>query len=121
MKILHLHHILLPVSDVEAAAQFYEKLGMERIASLNPKIAWLQFGPNQLHLWPRDDLHAYNGWNHEPSPHFAVVCDEIAEFERVIPEIGGQILQNIAKRPNGSLYLFALDVDGNRFEVMQIS
>ncbi len=120
MKILGLHHILLPVSDVEAAARFYESLGMERISAINPKIRWLQFGPNQLHLWPDDELHTYNGWNHEPSPHFALVGDDIHAFARLIPEIGGQILQAPGQRPNGSWYLFALDGDGNRFEIMQL-
>ncbi|PQV65346.1 hypothetical protein B1R32_10185 [Abditibacterium utsteinense] len=116
---MHLHHILLPVSDVEAAAQFYENLGMERVPGLSSSIAWMQFGAHQLHLWPRDEKHLYNGWNHEPSPHFAVVVDDIAAFEREIPRLGGQILQKTGKRPDGNWYLFALDLDGNRFEIMQ--
>jgi len=120
VKILHLHHILLPVSDVEAAAQFYEALGMERVSAISSHIRWMQFGPNQLHLWPNDEKHGYNGWNHEPSPHFAVVADDIHEFAREIPKLGGQILQAPGQRPNGSWYLFALDLDGNRFEVMQL-
>lgn len=92
---------------------------MERVPSISPRIAWMQFGPNQLHLWPNDDLHVYNGWVQEPSPHFAVEGDDIHEFERRIPEIGGTILQGAGQRPNGTWYLFALDPDGNRFEVMQ--
>ena len=120
MKILHLHHILLPVADAEASAVFYEKLGMERLSPISAHMRWMQFGPNQLHLWPSDQKHAYNGWQQEPSPHFAVVADDIYEFERRIPELGGQILQKVGKRPNGTLYLFALDIDGNRFEIMQI-
>lgn len=119
MKILSLHHILLPVANPEAAARFYERLGMERVPALNPKMRWMQFGANQLHLWPSDAAHPYNGWNHEPSPHFALVADEVAAFERRIPELGGTILQETRARPNGTLYLFALDLDGNRFEIMQ--
>jgi predicted enzyme related to lactoylglutathione lyase len=119
VKILHLHHILIPVSDVERSAAFYEAMGMERIPQISPNIRWMQFGPNQLHLWPNDGDHAYNGWQQEPSPHFAVMGDDIWEFERRIPEIGGTLLQEPKQRPNGSWYLFALDPDGNRFEVMQ--
>lgn len=117
---MHLHHILLPVSDVEAAARFYEALGMERVSSISPHIRWMQFGPNQLHLWPNDQQHVYNGWHHEPSPHFAVVGDDIEAFAREIPRLGGQIVQPPGQRPNGTWYLFALDPDGNRFEVMQL-
>ncbi|HEX8464225.1 MAG TPA: VOC family protein [Abditibacterium sp.] len=120
MKILHLHHILLPVSDVEASAQFYEALGMERVSAISGAMRWMQFGPNQLHLWPNDRAHTYNGWQQEPSPHFAVVGDDIFEFERRIPELGGRVLQAPGKRPNGTWYLFALDPDGNRFEIMQL-
>jgi catechol 2,3-dioxygenase-like lactoylglutathione lyase family enzyme len=120
VKILYLHHILLPVADIEVSAAFYEKMGMERIQSLSDRIAWMQFGPNQLHLWRSDELHAYNGWQQEPSPHFAIEADDIFEFLREIPNIGGTILQEPKRRPhNNSWYLFALDPDGNRFEVMQ--
>ncbi len=93
---------------------------MERLSEAGARIVWLQFGPNQLHLWPSDEAHLYNGWNHEPSPHFAVMGDDIWEFEREIPGLGGTILQAPGQRPNGSWYLFALDLDGNRFEVMQL-
>ena len=120
MKILHLHHILLPVADVEAAAVFYESLGMERLSPINPAMRWMQFGPNQLHLWPSDEAHVYNGWQQEPSPHFAVVTDDIREFETGIVAAGGTLLQAPKQRPNGSWYLFALDLDGNRFEIMQL-
>lgn len=120
MKIRFIHHILIPVADVERAATFYENLGMERVPSLSSRIAWMKFGPNELHLWKHDDLHQYKGWEHEPSPHFAVEGDDIWEFEQQIPEIGGKILQAPQQRPHdGSWYLFALDPDGNRFEVTQ--
>ena len=111
---------MLPVSDIERAAAFYEGLGMTRVPSINPRIAWMQFGPNQLHLWRSDDAHPYNGWNHEPSPHFAAFCDDIhAALERV-PQLGGTVLQTVKTRPHdGSFYFFALDLDGNRFELMQ--
>ena len=123
MKIRFLHHLLVPVSDLERAAQFYTELGMERMERMpsnNPITVWMQFGPNQLHLWKNDELHTYNGWNHEPSPHFAIEGDDIWEYHRRIPEIGGQILQGPKQRPHdNSWYLFALDPDGNRFEVTQ--
>jgi predicted enzyme related to lactoylglutathione lyase len=92
---------------------------MERVPQIGPHIRWMQFGPNQLHLWPSDGLYAYNGWQQEPSPHFALMGDDIWKFAKGIPEIGGTILQAPQQRPNGSWYLFALDLDGNRFEVMQ--
>lgn len=120
MKIRYLHHVLIPVRDIERAATFYTDLGMERMPSLSSRIAWMQFGPNELHLWTDDDLHSYNGWEHEPSPHFAIEGDDIWEYHRRIPEIGGQILQEPKQRPHDeSWYLFALDPDGNRFEVTQ--
>ena len=106
--------------DLERAANFYQQLGMERISSLSSNIAWMQFGLNQLHLWTSDDSHVYNGWNHEPSPHFAVVCDDIQAILNEVKELGGTVLQEAKQRPNGSLYAFVLDLDGNRFELMQL-
>jgi catechol 2,3-dioxygenase-like lactoylglutathione lyase family enzyme len=119
VKVLSLHHILLPVTDVERSATFYEGLGMERITPWNARMAWVQFGPNQLHLWPTDEAHPYNGWKQEPSPHFCVEGDDIHAFAAAIPELGGEILQEPRQRPNGWWYLFALDPDGNRFEITQ--
>lgn len=120
VRIRYIHHLLLPVQDIERAAAFYTALGMERVPSLSSSIAWLKFGPNELHLWQTDAQHAYNGWRHEPSPHFAIEGDDIHEFERRIPELGGEVLQEPRQRPHdGSWYLFALDPDGNRFEITQ--
>ncbi len=120
MKIHGLHHILLPVRDVARAADFYCQLGMETVAPINARMAWLQFGGNQLHLWLDDEKHAYNGWSHEPSPHFAIAVDDVFAYESHIPQIGGQIIQSAGQRPNGSWYLFALDTEGNRFEIMEL-
>ena len=115
-----IHHILIPVADVERAAAFYGALGMERVPSLGAGIAWMQFGPNQLHLWKADELHTYNGWRHEPSPHFAIEAEELATALSAVVSAGGAVLQEPKTRPHdGSLYAFALDPDGNRFEVTQ--
>ncbi len=105
--------------DVARAADFYQKLGMEAVAPINPRMAWMQFGGNQLHLWHSDEKHLYNGWSHEPSPHFAIAVDDVFAYEQHIPAIGGQVIQSAGQRPNGSWYLFALDPDGNRFEIME--
>ena len=92
---------------------------MEHVSSISTTMAWMQFGGNQLHLWPSDERHPYNGWTHEPSPHFAVAVDDVFAFEKRIPELGGQIIQKAGQRPNGTWYLFALDSEGNRFELME--
>ena len=120
MKIHGLHHILLPVRDVARAAQFYQNLGMEAVAPINARMAWMQFGGNQLHLWHCDDRFPYNGWTHEPSPHFALAVDDVFAYQAYVPQIGGQIVQSAGQRPNGTWYLFALDPDGNRFEIMEL-
>jgi hypothetical protein len=36
--------------------------------------------------------HPYNGWTHEPSPHFALECDDIFALQELIPRIGGEVL-----------------------------
>ena len=120
MKIHGLHHILLPVRDVARAADFYCQLGMDAVAPINARMAWLQFGGHQLHLWLDDEKHLYNGWTHEPSPHFALAVDDVFAYQQQIPQIGGQIIQSAGQRPNGSWYLFALDTEGNRFEIMEL-
>ncbi len=120
MKIHGLHHILLPVQNVERAAAFYQSLGMEAVSPINPRMAWMQFGGNQLHLWLNDEKHSYNGWTHEPSPHFAVAVDDVFAFEQQIPELGGKVIQAPGQRPNGTWYFFALDTEGNRFELLEM-
>ena len=68
----------------------------------------------------RTTNHDYNGWSHEPSPHFAIAVDDVHSYETHIPQIGGQIVQRAGQRPNGTWYLFALDTEGNRFELMKL-
>jgi predicted enzyme related to lactoylglutathione lyase len=63
---------------------------------------------------------AWQKFRDEPSPHFAIEADDIEAAQALIPTIGGEILQEIRTRPHdSSLYFFALDPDGNRFEVTQ--
>ncbi len=115
-----LHHLLIYVSDLERAATFYTRLGMEPIPSLGPRIRWMRMGPNELHLMANEG--SWQRFREEPSPHFAIEADDIHAAQQLIPRIGGEILQEVGARPHdGSLYLFALDPDGNRFEVTQHS
>ncbi len=113
-----LHHLLIYVADLERAAAFYARLGMEPIPSLSPRIRWLRMGPNELHLMAHEG--PWQTFREEPSPHFAIEADDIRAAQQLIPTLGGEILQEVQARPHdGSLYLFALDPDGNRFEVTQ--
>lgn len=118
VTIRFLHHLLIYVSSLDRAVAFYSGLGMEPIASLSSRIRWMRIGPNELHLMQSDE--PWQRFRDEPSPHFAIECDDIAQAQSVIPTLGGEILQQIQTRPHdGSLYLFALDPDGNRFELTQ--
>lgn len=113
-----LHHLLIYVSELERAVSFYEGLGMEPIPSLSPRIRWMRMGPNELHMMQSGE--PWQRFRDEPSPHFAIEADDIELAHRLVPEMGGEVLQEIKARPHdGSWYFFAIDPDGNRFEVTQ--
>lgn len=119
VKIIGLHHLMVHVSDLDRAVAFYEAIGMERMRD-GERIRWMKMGPNEIHLMQTDE--PIRGFRDEPSPHFAIQADpgtDIHEWARRIPELGGELLQEPRRRSWGPWYLFALDPDGNRFEITQ--
>ena len=118
MNVLGLHHVSLNVTDLERAVSFYTALGLEEIPGLNPRVRWFRLGHNELHLIATDN--PVRRCDNEADYHFALEVDDIRQLEQRIVPAGGELLQEPRQRPHdGSWYLFALDPDGNRFEVTQ--
>lgn len=118
MKFLGLHHVSLNVSNLERAVNFYTALGLEPIPGVNPSVRWFRLGRNELHLisTTKDITHCLD----ESDYHVALEVDDIQQAALAIVAAGGKVLQEPQQRPHdGSWYLFAVDLDGNRLEMTQ--
>jgi catechol 2,3-dioxygenase-like lactoylglutathione lyase family enzyme len=111
MKTIRLTHVNLRVSNVNAAARFYEAaLGLERIPRGDAEGvgAWFRLGTAELHL----------GEDPAPQPlskrHFAVEVDDLDGARRDVLAAGGAIEKEDAGRR-----FWTRDPDGNRIEIVQ--
>lgn len=110
------HHVSINVDDVEANLAFYtDTLGFEQVARPDLGIggAWLQMGPQQLHLV---ELPLMEGFG----PHFAIAVDDIHGARDVLIERGVDVSE---PRPIEGVCLqaFFKDPAGNQIELNQPS
>ncbi|MGH2459731.1 MAG: VOC family protein [Chloroflexota bacterium] len=118
MPSIQIHHVAIPVFDLERAETFYREvlgIGRSRMPSYNPaSIVFLDCGPNMLHLIRYPDGVARQG---RKGVHWAFEVDELdAAFQKVVAA-GCEIEVPISKRPDGSPYFFFYDPEGNRIEL----
>jgi catechol 2,3-dioxygenase-like lactoylglutathione lyase family enzyme len=111
MKCIRLAHVNLRVSNVNAAARFYQAaLGLEPLprADVEGRGAWFTLGNAELHL----------GEDAVPQPlskrHFAVEVDDLDAARRAVLAAGGAIEKEEAGRR-----FWTRDPDGNRIEIVQ--
>lgn len=108
------HHVSINVDDVEANQAFYvDTFGFEPIARPELGIggAWLQMGPQQLHLV---ELPLMEGFG----PHFALEVDDIAAARKVLVDRGVEVSE--PKPIDGvCLQAFLNDPAGNQIELNQ--
>jgi catechol 2,3-dioxygenase-like lactoylglutathione lyase family enzyme len=118
MPATSINHISVHATDLDASATFYEELfGMRRIPSPNFAfpVQWLQLGPQQLHLFVRDDIEA---------PRFHHVGINVDDFDatyrhakqhRVHDETA--FFSKLYELPDGSVQMYVRDPADNLIEV----
>lgn len=108
------HHVSVNVDDVEANRAFYvDILGFEQIARPDLQVggAWLQMGPQELHLV---ELPLVEGFG----PHFAIPVDDLHEARDVLIERGVEVSE--PRTIEGvCLQAFFRDPAGNQIEINQ--
>ena len=117
MIVRQLNHVALHVKDVEASVAFYRdtlKLPpMDRPAFDFPG-AWFRLaGDQELHLIGDRDAPVQS---HHRGGHFALVVDDLDEWEQQLDTSGATRLQR-KTRPDGAHQTFVQDPDGHWIEL----
>ncbi|MEQ8841313.1 MAG: VOC family protein [Acidimicrobiales bacterium] len=108
------HHVSVNVDDVEANRAFYvDVLGFTEIDRPDLGIggAWLQMGPQQLHLV---ELPLMEGFG----PHFAIPVDDIEQARAVLQSRGVEV-SDVSPIDGVCLQAFFHDPAGNQIELNQ--
>jgi catechol 2,3-dioxygenase-like lactoylglutathione lyase family enzyme len=103
----------VPPTELDACARFYSRLGFNEVPA-PPGIAgralWLQAGPTQIHLMPRDDARPQSG-------HVGIVLERYSEVLEQLRAEGHEI--NPRREHWGSPRAYVSDPFGNLVEVME--
>jgi catechol 2,3-dioxygenase-like lactoylglutathione lyase family enzyme len=110
--IQHVTREVLPRQTAETV-DFYGQLGFQQVptpATLDPDIVWMQLGPTQIHLMPRDDARAQGG-------HVAVVLGQ--GYDETLSRLRA-LGHSVEPRQEhwGSPRAYVRDPAGNLVEVM---
>ncbi len=110
--IQHVTREVLPRQTPETA-DFYGELGFRQVptpATLDPDVVWMQLGPTQIHLMPRDDATVQSG-------HVAVVLGEAYDATLARLRSLGHVVEP-GQEHWGSPRAYVRDPAGNLVEVM---
>ena len=110
--IQHVTREVLPRQAAETV-KFYGELGFRQVptpATLDPGIVWMQLGPTQIHLMPREDAAVQSG-------HVAVVLgDDYDDMLTRLRALGHSV--DPRREHWGSPRAYVRDPAGNLVEVM---
>jgi len=118
MSVTMIHHVGIPVYDLERAEGFYrDVLGLQRsrIPSYNPQsIVFLDCGNQLIHLIRYPDSVSRPG---RKGVHWAFEVDDLEAAFAKVEASGCEVEVPISHRPDGTLYFFFYDPEGNRVEL----
>jgi len=118
MRVLTVHHVGLPVYDLERAETFYRDvlgIGRSTVPSYNPEsIVFLDCGGVMIHLIRYPDSVQRPG---RGGVHWAFEVDDLDAAFRKVVDANREIQMPISNRPDGSRYFFFYDTEGNRIEL----
>lgn len=114
MQALGVHHVAVVVDDLDAALEFYGKLGARELdrPDFGFPGAWLQLGAQQVHL----------GVSTDPVPnlfqHFAL---QVADLDACVADLqaNGVKVDTIPHMPGAGRQAFLHDPSGNMIELNQ--
>ena len=117
MKIIHLNHVALHVSDLEQSLRFYrDGLALEMLPRPDFSFpgAWLRLGEDQeLHLIGERTKEVVS---HHRGDHFALMVDDMDAWETHLQSQGIE-RQPRRVRPDGAYQVFVIDPDGHWIEL----
>jgi predicted enzyme related to lactoylglutathione lyase len=118
MAVSFIHHVGLPVFDLERAEAFYRDvlgIGRSEIPSYSPgSIVFLACGDAMIHLIRYGDEIQRPG---RKGVHWAFEVDDLEEAFRRVVASGCEIEIPVSARPDSTLYFFFYDPEGNRIEL----
>lgn len=111
MKLKRLGHVAICVQDIDKAAEFYQKLGLELVWK-DPDWAYLKAGDDGLALLSP-------GYD-QAGPHFGFVFSDRAEMEAAYEQLkaSGIKVTHIHEHRDGTASFYGRDLDGNGFEYL---
>ncbi|HVC32648.1 MAG TPA: VOC family protein [Chloroflexota bacterium] len=118
MPSIQIHHVAIPVFDLERAETFYREvlgIGRSAVPSYNPaSIVFLDCGPTMIHLIRYADGVARPG---RKGVHWAFEVVDLEAAHRRVVAAGCDLEVPTSARPDGSPYFFFYDPEGNRVEL----
>lgn len=120
MRATGINHVSISAPDLEASVHFYtEVFGMERVPAPrfpNLRVAWLQLGHQQLHLFQRDGA--------PEAPEFHHLGIDVDDFEAVYVKLRELALHDqvtfvsgVVVLPGGEAQMYFRDPAGNLVEI----
>lgn len=124
-QIKQIHHIGLRVRNYERSVAFYKKLGFEVVsgptgpepvaAMKHPAGVFINFVLNTSEDASEKNLLMDISVKHTGYTHMAFEITDKAEVERQLMTAGVKVTETVT-RPNGAVFFFARDPDGNVVE-----
>ena len=129
-QIIRINHVGLRVRSLDAARQFYEKLGFDFIVGpIGPEPVAIMTHPSGINInfilnasedTPRVNLLMDVAAKHTGITHIALEVDDLKTVERAIHDAGIEITETV-KLPDGTEFFFVRDPDQNVLEFHQPS
>lgn len=115
MRVTHLDHVTVIVTDVERSRAFYrDRLGLTEVPppyTFDFVVVWFDLGGQYLHLLLKPDADTI-------SPrHFALHVEDLAGWRRRCRD-NGLTVEETVSIPNADRF-FIRDPDGNRIELIE--
>lgn len=133
IRINHLQHIGIPVTDIEVSEAFYQKLGFAKVTSSafdhngnTGKMAMMQLKDIIIELYqlPENDLNEIRSRNDGHIDHVTFDVSDIDQTYSAVKEASFHVLEDkpvfLPFWKNGCKYFNILGPDGERLEFNQI-
>ncbi|MDH3686116.1 MAG: VOC family protein [Myxococcales bacterium] len=127
-QIVGIHHVGVRVRDLNVARAFYEKLGFEfLVGPIGPEPVAVMLHPAGINLnfilnasadASEDNLLMDAPEKHTGFTHIALEIDDRTAVENQLGELGFPITETV-ELPDGTVFFFVRDPDGNVIELHQ--
>ena len=116
MTSARLYRVILPVSDIDAAAEFFAQIFGQDGERVSPGRHYFDCGGVILACYnptaDGDELH--NGWSFHENQYLYFAVDDLATVRSKVENAGGELLSEIETMPWGETLFYAQDPSGSR-------